>query len=71
MEASTNEESSRIGPNKYTYDSIIFCYKNSNLPDKADKALAILEKMKGGGRGEGGGGAGKGGGKGNGGSLGR
>jgi len=47
MEASTNEESSRIGPNKYTYDSIIFCYKNSNLPDKAEKALAILEKMKG------------------------
>lgn len=47
MEASTEGNSSRIAPNKYTYNSIIFCYTWSNLSDKADKALAVLDKMKG------------------------
>lgn len=36
----------RIAPNKYTYNCIIFCYTWSNLPDKSEKALAILDKMK-------------------------
>ena len=47
MEASTEENSSRISPNTYTYNCIIFCYTWSNLANKGDKALAILEKMKG------------------------
>lgn len=47
MEASTEGNSSRIAPNKYTYNCIIFCYTWSNLADKDDKALAILDKMKG------------------------
>ena len=46
MEATTAERTSRIAPNKYTYNCIIFCYTWSNLPNKSDKALAILEKMK-------------------------
>ena len=46
MEASTEGDSSRIAPNKYTYNCVIFCYTWSRLADKGDRALAILEKMK-------------------------
>jgi len=46
MEASTEGNSSRIAPNKYTYNCIIFCYTWSHLANKGDKAFAILDKMK-------------------------
>ena len=47
METSAKGNSSRIAPNKYTYNCIVFCYTWSNLENKGEMALAVLEKMKG------------------------
>lgn len=46
MEENAEDSSSRISPNAYTYNCVIFCYTWSNMEHKDDKALAMLEKMK-------------------------
>ena len=46
MEENAEDFSSRISPNAYTYNCVIFCYTWSNMEHKDDKALAMLEKMK-------------------------
>ncbi len=46
MEETAVDHASRIAPNTYTYNCLIFCYTWSRLENKDDKALAVLEKMK-------------------------
>ena len=46
MEENAEDFSSRISPNAYTYNCVIFCYTWSHMENKDQKALAMLEKMK-------------------------
>ncbi len=46
MEETAEDKVSRIAPNTYTYNCLIFCYTWSRLTNKDDKALSILSKMK-------------------------
>ena len=47
METSLEGGSVRIAPNTYTYNCLISCYTWSRFPDKGEKALFVLDKMKG------------------------